>query len=81
MYIGALRALARQSNDPNSQVLAERQINEFIRGEVGAVTASLERIVNAIDAEASKNIPGEDWSVMRAYVQWFGEKLEGGPND
>jgi hypothetical protein len=78
--ITALRALARQSNDPNAQVVAERQINEFLRGEGNAtITTSLELIGKTIDEEANKNIPGEDWSLMQAYVQWFGAKLKGCP--
>jgi lipase chaperone LimK len=73
--IQALHVLARQGNDPNAQVSAERQINDFLREEDGTVSASLERISEAIDAEADKNVPGEDWSLMRAYVQWCRERL------
>ena len=73
--IQALRVFARRTNDTNAQVLAERQINDFLREEVDALSASLERIGQAIDAEANKDVFGEDWSVMRTYVQWCRERL------
>lgn len=73
--IQALHALARQANDPEAQVLAEKQINDFLREEVDALSTSLERIGQAIDAEANKNVFGEDWSVMQAYVHWCRERL------
>ncbi|MGB6750436.1 MAG: hypothetical protein WBE51_20695 [Xanthobacteraceae bacterium] len=72
--IQALRAFARQANDLDAQ-LAERQINDFLREEDGTVLASLQRISEAIDAEANKDVFGEDWSLMRAYVQWCRERL------
>jgi hypothetical protein len=73
--IQALRVFARQANDPNAQVLAEKQINDFLREEVDALSASLERIGQAIDAEANKDVFGEDWVLMRTYVQWCRERL------
>ena len=59
--IQALRTFARQANDLDAQ-LAERQINDFLREEDGTVLASLQRISEAIDAEANKDVFGEDWS-------------------
>jgi hypothetical protein len=73
--IQALHVLARRTNDPNAQVAAERQINDFLREEDGTVSASLDRIGEAIDAETNKNVPGEDWSLMLAYVQWCRGRL------
>ncbi len=73
--VQALRVLARHPNEPNAQVLAERQINDFLREEVGSLSASLERVGNAIDMEANRNVLGEDWSLMQAYVDWCREKL------
>jgi hypothetical protein len=73
--IQALRVFVRQANDLDAQVLAERQINDFLREEDGTVLASLQRISEAIDAEANKDVFGEDWSLMRAYVQWCRERL------
>jgi hypothetical protein len=73
--IGSLRALTRQE-DPNRQEIVEKVINEFLREDVGGtVLASLERIGNAIDAEAKKNVLGEDWTLMQNYVQWCRERL------
>jgi len=51
--IGSLRVLTRRK-DPNTQVSVERLINEFLREEVGTLSASLERIGKAIDAEVIK---------------------------
>lgn len=73
--IQALRAFARQANDLDAELLAERQINDFLREEDGTVLASLQRISEAIDAEANKDVFGEDWTLMRAYVQWCRERL------
>jgi len=72
--IGSLRVLTRQK-DPNSQVLVERLVNEFLREEVGTLLVSLGRIGKAINAEADKSVMGEDWSLMQDYVQWCREKL------
>ena len=72
--IGSLRVLTRQK-DPNTQISVERLINEFLREEVGTLSASPERIGKAIDAEADKIVMGEDWSLMQDYVQWCREKL------
>ncbi len=73
--IQALRILATQARDPSAQVLAERQINDFLREEDGTISASLERIGRAIDTEIRRNTPGEDWSLMRAYFEWCCERL------
>jgi hypothetical protein len=73
--IQALHVLAEQANDSNAQVLAEREINEFLRAGEERLSASLELVSKAIDAEANKDILGEDWSLMRAYVQWCRERL------
>jgi hypothetical protein len=73
--IGSLRVLTRQE-DPNREVLVEKLINEFLREDVDStLLASLERIGNAIDAEANKNVLGEDWTLMRNYVEWCHERL------
>jgi hypothetical protein len=73
--IGSLRALTMQ-NDPNRQVMVEKIINEFLREDVGStLLASIERLAKAINAEANKNILGEDWIFMQNYVQWCYERL------
>jgi hypothetical protein len=73
--IGSLRVLTRQE-DPNREVLVEKLISEFLREDVDStLLASLERIGKAIDAEANKNVLGEDWTLMRNYVEWCHERL------
>ena len=75
--VGSLRVLTRQE-DPDRQVLVEKLINEFLREDVGStVLASVERLGEAIDAEANKNVIGEDWTLMQDYVQWCHERLRG----
>jgi hypothetical protein len=75
--VGSLRALTRQE-DPNRQALVEKLINEFLREDVGStVLASVERLGEAIDAEANKNVIGEDWTLMQNYVRWCHERLRG----
>jgi hypothetical protein len=71
-----LRRLAKEANDPDCVVLAEEAINEFLRNEIEALKAALERIGGAIDDEAAKG-QGEDWSLMVGYVQSCREKLPG----
>jgi hypothetical protein len=73
--VGSLRVLTRQE-DPNRQALVEKLINEFMR-EDGTVLASVERLGEAIDAEANKNVIGEDWTLMQNYVRWCHERLRG----
>lgn len=75
MLIGDLRILARQPNDSDPQLSAEKLINNYLREEVDALTALLRRVGEAINAEANKNVSGEDWSPMQAYVEWFLEKI------
>jgi hypothetical protein len=74
--IDALRVLARQSNDPNAQVLVERRIHEYLRSEVDDLQASLKQISRAINAEADKKVGGENWSLIGAYVQSCRDRLQ-----
>ena len=62
--------------DPDCVVLAEQAINDYLRNEIEALRAALERIGKAIDEEAAKG-RGEDWSLMVGYVQACVEKLPG----
>jgi hypothetical protein len=47
---------AKQSSDPNAQLLAERRINEYLRREVDDLRNSLRQIGRAINAEAEKEL-------------------------
>ena len=57
-------------------VLAEREINDYLKPEIDALKAAIERIGKAIDEEVAKG-QGEDWSLMVGYVQSCREKLPG----
>ena len=73
--IGSLRALTRLE-DPSRPEAVEKVINEFLREDVGGtVLASVERLGEAIDTEATKNVLGEDWTIMQNYVRWCRERL------
>src|ERR1700730_691561 len=76
LCIEALRGLAKEADDPNCVVLAEREINSYLQNEIDALRAALERVSKAIDEEAAKG-QGEDWSLMVGYVQSCREKLPG----
>ena len=71
-----LRRLAKQADDPNLVVLAEREINDYLKPEIDALKAAIERVGKAIDEEAAKG-QGEDWSLMVGYAQSCREKLPG----
>ena len=73
--IDALRVLARQSNDPNAQLLAERRINEYLRPEIDDLRTALRQISRAINTEADKRVEEEDWRLMGEYVQSCRDKL------
>jgi hypothetical protein len=67
-FVEALRVMA-QATDPNRAVLIENAINEYLQGELGTVTLSLERLCDAIDCEEAEKRRGEDWSIARDYVR------------
>jgi hypothetical protein len=73
--IDALRVLARQSNDPNAQLLAERRINEYLRPEFDNLRTSLRQIAGAINTEAGKRVEEENWRLMGEYVQSCRDRL------
>ena len=75
--VDVLRRLAKEPDDPDCVVLAEQAINDYLRNEIEALRAALERIGKAIDEEAAKG-RGEDWSLMVGYVQACLEKLPAG---
>ena len=74
--IDVLRRLAKEPDDPDGVVLAEQAINDYLRKDIEALRAALEKVGKAIDEEAA-NGPGEDWSLMVGYVQSCREKLPG----
>jgi hypothetical protein len=68
LCLETLRRLAKETEDPNCVVLAEREINGYLQNEIDALRAALERLGKAIDEEARKG-QGKDWSLMVGYVQ------------
>jgi hypothetical protein len=74
--VDALRQLAKEADDPDCVLLAEREINDYLKTEIDALKAAIERIGKAIDEEAAMG-QGEDWSLMVGYVQSCREKLPG----
>ena len=76
VFMDVLRRLAKETEDPNCVVLAEREIHDYLQNEIDALRAALERLGKAIDEEARKG-QGEDWSLMVGYVQSCLEKLPG----
>ena len=71
-----LRRLAKETDDSNRVILAEREINDYLKNEIDALRAALERVGKAIDEEAAKS-QDEDWSLMVGFVQSCREKLPG----
>jgi hypothetical protein len=49
-----LGRLATEADDPNCVVLAEPEINDYLKIEVDALKAAIERVGKAIDEEAAK---------------------------
>jgi hypothetical protein len=71
-----LRRLANETEDLDRVILAEQAINDYLKNEINALRAELERIGKAIDEEARMG-QGGDWSLMVGYVQSCLEKLPG----
>jgi hypothetical protein len=63
-FVEALRVMA-QENDPSRAVLIENAINEYLKGELGTVGLSLERLCDREDAEKRR---GENWSIVKDYA-------------
>jgi hypothetical protein len=60
--MGVLHMLVRQAANANRQHLIEREINQYLRDEVGDKKASLERLNAAIE-ETSQD---SNWRMMEA---------------
>jgi hypothetical protein len=64
----ALRNLAR--NDvPNRAELVERNVDRYVKDEIGGRQRALERLRQAIHNEETGRREGEDWSVAKDYVR------------
>jgi hypothetical protein len=68
LHIEALRVLA-QTNQPNRAGLIERNIEDYLKTELGSERPSLERLRDAIEREEAEKHQGEDWSIAKDYVR------------
>jgi hypothetical protein len=66
-YMDALRSLAR-TDVPNRAELIERNVDRYLKDEVGGRQRALERLRQAIHNEETERRAGEDWSVAKDYV-------------
>jgi hypothetical protein len=63
----ALRSLAK-TDVPNRAELIERNVDRYLKDEVGGRQRALERLRQAIHNEETERRAGEDWSVAKDYV-------------
>jgi hypothetical protein len=64
----ALRNLAR-TDVPNRPELIERNVDRYLKDEIGGRQRALERLRQAIHNEESERREGEDWSVAKDHVR------------
>ena len=64
----ALRNLAR-TDVPNRAELIERNVDLYLKDEIGGRQRALERLRQAIHNEETERREGEDWSVAKDYVR------------
>jgi hypothetical protein len=64
----ALRNLAR-TDVPNRAELIERNVDRYLKDEIGGRQRALERLRQAIHNEETERRGGEDWSLAKDYVR------------
>jgi hypothetical protein len=67
-YMDALRNLAR-TDAPNRAELIKRNVDRYVKDEIGGRQRALERLRQAIHNEETERRDGEDWSVAKDYVR------------
>lgn len=67
-YIDALRYLAR-TDVPNRAELIKRNVDRYVKDEIGGRQRALERLRQVIHNEETERRDREDWSVARDYVR------------
>ena len=67
-YVDALRNLARP-DAPNRAELIKRNVDLYLKDEIGGRQRALERLRQAIHNEETERREGEDWSVAKDYVR------------
>ncbi len=68
LRIEVLRVLAR-TDQPNRASVIERNIEDYLKTELGSEKSLLERLRDAIDREEAEKRQGEDWSIAKDYVR------------
>jgi hypothetical protein len=64
----ALRNLAR-TDVPNRAELIRRNVDRYVKDEIGGRQRALERLRQVIHNEETERRDGEDWSVAKDYVR------------
>ena len=67
-YMNALGNLAR-TDVPNRPELIKRNVDRYLKDEIGRQQRALERLRQAIHNEETELREGEDWSVAKDYVR------------
>ena len=67
-YIDALRYLAI-TDVPNRAELIKRNVDRYVKDEIGGRQRALERLRQVIHNEETERRDGEDWSVAKDYVR------------
>ena len=67
-YMDALGNLAR-TDVPNRAELIKRNVDRYLKDEIGGRQRALERLHQAIHNEETERRDGEDWSVAKDYVR------------
>ena len=67
-YMDALRNLAR-TDVPNRAELIKRNVDRYVKDEIGGRQRALERLRQVIHNEETERRDGEDWSVAKDYVR------------
>ena len=67
-YVDALRNLAR-TDVPDRAELIKRNVDLYLKDEIGGRQRALERLRQAIHNEETERREREDWSVAKDYVR------------
>jgi hypothetical protein len=67
-YVDALRDLAR-TDARNRVELIKRNVDLYLKDEIGRRQRALERLRQAIHNEETERREGEDWSLAKDYVR------------
>ena len=73
-----LRRLANETEDLDCVILAEQAINDYLKNEINALRAALERIGKAIDDEARMGQGGDSSLMVGCHLGHFRHGILGG---